>query len=75
MENRSGPGPVAADERAAALRQVEHDFPYWRCWVGVLPHLLYARRVRSSPPRVVRAPDVAGLRQAIADNIAERGQQ
>lgn len=55
-----------------ALLKVETDYPFWHAWVGVIPCLLYARRVNSSPPRVVRAPDVDGLRAAIQASEADR---
>jgi hypothetical protein len=40
------------------------EFPYWQVWRGVAG-LLYARRPRSSPPRVVRARDTRDLRDRI----------
>lgn len=40
------------------------DFPAWHAWRGVAG-MLYARRPKSSPPQVVRARDVAALRDAI----------
>ena len=43
----------------------------WECWVGV-GGILYARRLKSSPPIVVRAADPAQLRDAIARAISER---
>ena len=64
-------------DRESQLREafaaIERDHPYWHCWVGALPHILYARRVNSSPPRVVRAPDPARLREAIEADVARRG--
>ena len=69
MENRSS---LSADLRDA-FAAIERDHPYWHCWPGVIPPLLYARRVKSSPPRVVRAIDPAGLREAIEADVARRG--
>ena len=46
------------------LLSIEADYPGWVAWRGV-GGLLYARRVKSSPPKVVRAPDIGGLRAAI----------
>jgi hypothetical protein len=40
------------------------EFPGWHVWVGVTG-LLYARRPRSSPPKVARADTVDGLRDRI----------
>jgi len=37
----------------------------WQTWTGV-GGVLYARLPKSSPPKVVRAADAAGLRAAIA---------
>jgi hypothetical protein len=61
------------DERTHALAEVEHDYPGWHIWPGVLGGVVYARRPRSSPPLVVRALTPAGLRQAIEAAEAERG--
>jgi hypothetical protein len=40
------------------------EFPHWHVWRGVCG-LVYARRPRTSPPVVVRAADVKGLRDQI----------
>jgi hypothetical protein len=40
------------------------EFPYWRVWRGVAG-LMYARRVKASPPRVVRGKDPVDLRDQI----------
>jgi hypothetical protein len=40
------------------------EFPHWHVWRGVAG-LLYARRPRSSPPKVVRGQDLATLRERI----------
>jgi hypothetical protein len=40
------------------------ELPYWHVWRGV-SGLLYARRLMSSPPRVVRGEDAVDLRDAI----------
>jgi hypothetical protein len=61
------------DERVHALAEVERDHPGWHTWPGVLGGVFYARRPRSSPPLVVRAVSLAGLRQAIEAAEAERG--
>ena len=57
-----------------ALRAIERDFPGWVAWHGAIP-MLYARRMRSSPPIVVRAPDIPGLRAEIGNAVhrAETG--
>jgi len=56
-----------------ALADVDRDYPPWHAWHGVLGGLLYAHRPRSTPPLVVRAVTVEGLRQAIERAEAERG--
>ncbi len=61
------------DERARALAEIDRDYPGWHAWPAVLAGLVYARRPRSSPPLVVRAATVDGLRQAIEDAERERG--
>jgi hypothetical protein len=40
------------------------EFPHWHVWRGVAG-LLYARRPRSSPPKVVRGKDLTTLRERI----------
>ena len=60
-------------ERARALAEVEHDYPGWQAWPGVLAGVVYARRPRPSPPLVVRAITPDRLRQAIEAAERERG--
>jgi hypothetical protein len=60
-------------ERARAMAEVEHDYPGWQTWPGVLAGVVYARRPRTSPPLVVRAITLDGLRQAIERAETERG--
>lgn len=60
-------------ERACALAEVEHDYPGWQAWPGVLAGVVYARRPRTSPPLVVRAITPDGLRRAIEAAERERG--
>jgi hypothetical protein len=47
------------------------EFPHWHVWRGVAG-LLYARRPRSSPPKVARAKDPATLRERIINAEAVR---
>ena len=61
------------DPRASALAEVEHDYPGWQAWPGVLAGVVYARRPRTSPPLVVRAITPERLRQAIEAAETERG--
>jgi hypothetical protein len=68
MDDHRSPPPATRD----ALAQIERDYPGWECWVGTLPHLLYARRLRTSPPAVVRAATVEKLRAQVHDTEAER---
>jgi hypothetical protein len=73
--DHSGPNEViqvagehATDQDlAAALTQIDRDHPGWHAWPGVLGGLVYARYPGTSPPVVVRAVTVDGLRQAIED--------
>ncbi|HUZ38134.1 MAG TPA: hypothetical protein VMV17_17570 [Streptosporangiaceae bacterium] len=51
-----------SEDRAQA-RAIEADHPGWQ---AVALTGWYARRPRSSPPIVVKAPTLAGLREAIA---------
>jgi len=61
----------AADTTRAALAAIS-EATGWHCWQGVIPPLLYARRLLSSPPRVVRATSPDGLLAAIRDSDAAR---
>ena len=60
-------------EQAAALAQVDRDYPGWHAWPGVLAGVVYARYPRSSPPMVVRSTTTAGLRGEIESAERERG--
>jgi hypothetical protein len=51
----------------ATLRRIEHEHPCWHTWVGV-GGLLYARRLKSSPPVVYRAADPAELEARIREH-------
>jgi hypothetical protein len=66
-------GEPSDQDLASALAQVDRDFPGWHAWAAVLGGLVYARRTNSSPPVVVRAVTVGGLRQAIEDAERQRG--
>jgi hypothetical protein len=46
------------------------EFPHWHVWRW--QHLLYARRLRSSPPKVLRAAEADELRDRI--RAAENGE-
>ena len=59
--------------QAAALAQVDRDFPGWHAWPAALAGLVYARRPRTSPPMVVRATSVNQLRTEIEAAERERG--
>ena len=50
-------------DRVRALAEIQAETG-WEAWVGV-GGVLYARRPQSSPAKVVRAADAAGLRQQI----------
>ena len=47
------------------------EFPAWHVWRGITG-LLYARKPKTSPPKVTRAADVATLRERITDLEAVR---
>ena len=53
----------AVYDRDCALARIQADTG-WHTWAGV-HGVLYARRERTSPPKVVRAGDAEGLRAAI----------
>ena len=61
------------DEHRTALVAINHSYPPWQAWEGVIAGLLYARRPNCSPPMVVRSTTAAGLRHEIECAEAERG--
>jgi hypothetical protein len=63
MECDTASGTVAVDETPDWWPYAQ-QFPHWHVWRGVAG-LLYARRPRSSPPKVVRGKDSATLRDRI----------
>jgi hypothetical protein len=46
------------------LDEVAAEFPGWECWRGIAG-LLYARKMLSSPPVVIRAEEPQDLRDQI----------
>lgn len=64
MESQTLARLDAVDETVPDWWPYATEFPYWRVWRGVAG-LLYARRVRSSPPKVLRGKDAADLRDQI----------
>ena len=62
--------PALSRNQRQDLAAIEANYPGWRTWEGVIAGVLYARRPRSSPPRVVRATSTAALAAAI--EAAER---
>jgi hypothetical protein len=48
---------------------LETTFTGWHCWRGV-SGIWYARRVRSSPPVVLRAESLAELKELVRKYIA-----
>jgi hypothetical protein len=60
------PNPTDQD-LAAALFELARAHPGWYAWQGIIGGLVYARYPGTSPPVVVRAVTVDGLRQAIED--------
>lgn len=63
MECDTASGSTAVDENPDWWPYAK-QFPHWHVWRGVAG-LLYARRPRSSPPKVVRGKDSAALRDRI----------
>ena len=59
---RAGPG--AADAEPPDWWPYAGEFPHWHVWRGIAG-LLYARRLMSSPPRVLRSQDPVELRDQI----------
>jgi hypothetical protein len=64
MEREMATGFATAGEGAPDWWPYAREFPCWRVWRGVAG-LVYARRLRASPPRVVRAKDTVDLRDQI----------
>jgi hypothetical protein len=64
MDHQSATGLTETGDRAPEWWPYAREFPCWRVWRGVAG-LVYARRVRASPPRVVRAKDTTDLRDQI----------
>jgi hypothetical protein len=63
MNRHSASGGTAV-EQAPDWWPYAPEFPQWHVWRGVAG-LLYARRPRSSPPKVVRGKDLTALREGI----------
>ncbi len=64
MEGESVTMSEAIEEEAPDWWPHAAECPGWHVWRGVAGRL-YARRPRSSPPKVVRGKDVADLRDQI----------
>jgi hypothetical protein len=65
MNRDSAAGATAVDD-APDWWPYAPEFPHWHVWRGVAG-LLYARRPRTSPPKVVRGEDLTTLRKRIID--------
>jgi hypothetical protein len=63
-ETISGPGMAEEQTVPEWWACYAGEFPRWYVWRGVTGHC-YARIPRTSPPRVVRAQNAEGLRDAI----------
>jgi hypothetical protein len=64
MEYLTATPARAAAEEAPDWWPYSSEFPHWYVWRGVAG-LVYARRVRSSPPIVFRGIDALDLRDQI----------
>ncbi|HKA95095.1 MAG TPA: hypothetical protein VKD66_02430 [Streptosporangiaceae bacterium] len=64
MERGTVASQEATDDKAPDWWPYAPEFPDWHVWRGVAG-LLYARRPRSSPPKVVRGKDTVDLRDQI----------
>ena len=53
---------------------LETEFPCWHWWRGV-SGIFYVRRVKSSPPVVLRAESLDDLRTQVRAYLAERAQR
>ncbi len=63
MNDHPAPEPALDDVRAM--------FPHWEVWTGIAG-LVYARKLLSSPPIVVRAEDPRDLIDQIRAEIGRR---
>jgi hypothetical protein len=64
MEPQTATAYATAGEPVPDWWPYAREFPHWRVWRGVAG-VLYARRVKASPPRVVRGKDTVDLRDQI----------
>jgi hypothetical protein len=60
MDIETATGLVVSDSEAPDWWPYAREFPHWHVWRGIAG-LLYARRLMSSPPRVVRSQDPVEL--------------
>jgi hypothetical protein len=58
------PTPAQRSGAEPTLGDVAREFPGWECWRGIAG-LLYARKMLSSPPVVIRAEGPQDLRDQI----------
>jgi len=56
------------------LDDIKREFPRWHAWKGI-SGLVYARRLKTSPPPVVRAEDPTDLRDQIRGWEHNHGQE
>ena len=66
---------ASARNKREDLAAVEAEHPAWHAWEGVVVGVLYARRTRSSPPRVVRATSPVALAAAIEADERQAGER
>jgi hypothetical protein len=56
----------------SGLDELEREFPAWHAWRGVGDTGWHARRVKSSPPVVLRAESLTELRDQVRAYLASR---
>jgi hypothetical protein len=74
-DDRDGYPPAPPGSPRQDLAVVEAEHPGWHTWEGVIAGVLYARRTRSSPPRVVRATSLVALAAAIEADERQAGER
>jgi hypothetical protein len=64
-EDQRGKLAAAPPDASMDLNDVTGIWPRWQTWRGVVAGMVYARRLKTSPPAIVRAHSPAALAAAI----------